>query len=136
MASPLKHRRVCAITLECAIAAVAIGIPAWVSAAGEASRGEQLYESRCTGCHSLDANRIGPMHRGVFGRKAGSVTDFEYSSAVKRSKIVWNEQTLERWLTDPEKLIPGQKMGYQVPDPADRADIGKRHLKAVFPSPG
>jgi cytochrome c len=103
--------------------AVAIGVPLRVSAAGEASRGEQLYESRCTGCHSLDANRIGPMHRGVFGRKAGSVADFEYSSAVKRSKIVWDEQTLARWLTDPEKLIPGQKMGYQVSEAADRADI-------------
>ena len=123
MASPLKHRRVVAITLECAVVAAAIGIPAWVSAAGEAARGEQLYESRCTGCHSLDTNRVGPMHRNVFGRKAGSVADFGYSSAVKRSKIVWNEQTLERWLTDPEKVIPGQKMGYQVPDPADRADI-------------
>jgi len=123
MASSLKHRRIFATTLECAIIAATIGIPAWVNAAGEASRGEQLYESRCTGCHSLDANRIGPMHRGVFGRKAGSVADFEYSGAVRRSKIVWNDQTLERWLTDPEKLIPGQKMGYQVPDPADRADI-------------
>ena len=123
MVSSLNSRRVFALALECAIVAAAIGIPAWVSAAGEAGRGEQLYESRCTACHSLDANRIGPMHRGVFGRKAGSVADFEYSSAVKRSKIVWNEQTLERWLTDPEKLIPGQKMGYQVPDPVDRADI-------------
>jgi cytochrome c len=118
-----KRRRIGAMALKCALMAAAIGAPAWASAAGEASRGEQLYESRCTGCHSLDANRIGPMHRGVFGRKAGSVSDFEYSSAVKRSKVVWNEQTLERWLSDPEKLIPGQKMGYQVPEAADRADI-------------
>jgi cytochrome c len=123
MTSLHKYRRILAITLECAVVALAVGIPAWVSAAGEATRGEQLYESRCTGCHSLDANRIGPMHRGVFGRKAGTVAEFDYSSALKRSKIVWNEQTLNRWLTDPEKLIPGQKMGYQVPEAADRADI-------------
>jgi cytochrome c len=102
---------------------IGLALPLRAGAAGEASRGEELYESRCTGCHSLDANRIGPTHRGVYGRKAGSVADFEYSSAVKRSKIVWNDETLERWLTNPEKLIPGQKMGYQVPEAKDRADI-------------
>jgi len=37
--------------------------------------------------------------------------------------VMWNTQTLDRWLTDPEKFIPGQKMGYQVPDAVDRADI-------------
>ncbi len=122
MITSSKPNRLCHIA--CKLVAVALALtPAWVSAAGEVSRGAQLYESRCTGCHSLDANRIGPMHRGVFGRQAGSVSDFEYSAALKRSKIVWNEQTLDRWLTDPEKFVPGQKMGYQVPDAADRADL-------------
>jgi cytochrome c len=88
-----------------------------------AERGKELYESRCIGCHSIDANRIGPMHQGVFGRKAGSVSDFEYSKSVKKSKIVWNDKTLDAWLTNPEKLIPGQKMGYQLDDAADRAAI-------------
>jgi cytochrome c len=119
----MRRPRIAAIVLQYTLIAAAMGIPAWVSAAGEATRGEQLYESRCMGCHALDANRIGPMHRGVFGRKAGSVADFDYSTAVRRSKVVWNAQTLDRWLTDPEKFIPGQKMGYQVPDAADRADI-------------
>lgn len=63
------------------------------------------------------------MHMGVFGRKAGSIADFDYSKAVKKSKIVWNDKTLDRWLTDPEKLIPGQKMGFQVPEATDRADV-------------
>jgi cytochrome c len=90
---------------------------------GDADRGGQLYESRCTGCHALDANRIGPMHRGVFGRKAGSVPDFAYSPALKRSGIVWNESALLRWLADPEKLVPGQRMGYQVPEAVDRQDL-------------
>lgn len=94
-----------------------------VYAAGDAAHGEQLYESRCIACHSLDANRVGPMHHGVFGRKAGSVPDFDYSPAVKKSKIVWNEKTLDQWLANPEKLIPGQKMSFQVPDAADRADL-------------
>ena len=94
-----------------------------VYAAGDAAHGEQLYEARCTACHSLDANRVGPMHRGVFARKAGSVPDFDYSPAVKKSKIVWTEKTLDQWLTNPEKLITGQKMSLQVSDAADRTDL-------------
>jgi cytochrome c len=102
---------------SCAAAA----FPAWSD--GNSEHGKELYESRCFACHSVDANRVGPMHMGVFGRKAGSIADFDYSKSVKKSKIVWNEKTLDKWLTNPESLIPGQKMGYQVPDPADRADI-------------
>jgi cytochrome c len=89
----------------------------------DAARGKRLYESRCIGCHSIDENRAGPAHRGLFGRKAGSVKDYEYSDAVKKSKIMWDERTLDRWLASPEALIPGQKMGFSVPESADRADI-------------
>ena len=89
----------------------------------DATRGQTLYESRCGACHSLDASRIGPAHRGVVGRKAGSVVDYDYSAAVKKSTLVWNAQTLDRWLTNPEAVIAGQKMGYSVADAADRADI-------------
>jgi cytochrome c len=91
--------------------------------AGDAEHGGALYESRCFGCHSLDANRIGPMHRGVFGRKAGSVSDFAYSPAVKNSTIVWDESTLDRWLTNTQAVIPGTRMNFRVANPEDRADI-------------
>jgi cytochrome c len=100
----------------------AAGFAAPVRAA-DATRGGDLYESRCFGCHSLDANRIGPMHRGVFGRKAGSVADFGYSPAVKNSPVVWDEQTLERWLTNSQQVIPGTRMNFRVALPEDRADI-------------
>lgn len=93
------------------------------NAAGDSERGKNLYESRCIACHSIDSNRVGPLHRGVLGRKAGSVNDYDYSTAVKNSQIVWNEDTLDRWLANPERLIPGQKMGYQVSEPIDRRDI-------------
>ena len=93
------------------------------TASADAARGKQLYESRCIGCHSLDANRVGPAHQGVFGRKAGSVKDYDYSGALKKSKVVWNEKTLDRWLANPEQLIPGQKMGFSVPEPKDRTDL-------------
>lgn len=86
-------------------------------------RGQRLYESRCIGCHSLDENRAGPAHRGVFGRKAGSAKGYEYSQALSRSGVVWDQKSLERWLTNPESLVPGQKMGFTVPDQRDRADL-------------
>lgn len=74
-------------------------------------------------CHSLDKNEIGPKHRNVFGRKAGTVPDYEYSAALKASTIVWNEATLDEWLTDPQAVLPGTKMIFSVHDARDRADV-------------
>jgi cytochrome c len=99
---------------------------------GDAAHGEQLYKSRCTACHSLDANRIGPMHRGVFGRKSGSVPGFAYSPAVKKLNVVWNETTLDQWLESPTKMAPGTMMGLSVPNAQDRADL-IAYLKSVSP---
>jgi cytochrome c len=59
----------------------------------------------------------------VVGRRAGSVAGFDYSPALKASRIVWDAATLERWLTDPEALVPGQRMGYSLGDAAVRADV-------------
>jgi len=92
-------------------------------AKGDPVRGQALYESRCTACHSLDHSRIGPAHRGVFGRLAGSVPGYDYSSALKHSGVRWTAANLNRWLTNPGAFIPGNKMGYEVPDPVDRRDI-------------
>jgi cytochrome c len=100
-----------------------VGLAEPAFAIGNPERGRDLYESRCFGCHSLDANRIGPRHRGVYGRKAGSLADFTYSPAVKASPIVWNDETLMRWLTNPQETIPGQRMNFRVSQPQDRADI-------------
>jgi cytochrome c len=104
--------------------ACAVSLPAAQAVfAADAARGKQLYESRCIGCHSIDQNRAGPAHKGVFGRKAGSVKGFAYSPALKSSRLTWNERTLDRWLANPEALIPGQSMGFTVPDSIDRADL-------------
>ena len=94
-----------------------------VAGAADAARGKRLYESRCVACHSLEENRAGPAHKGMFGRKAGGARGYDYSPALRKSKLVWNEKTLERWLANPEKLVPGQKMGFSVPDAKDRADL-------------
>jgi cytochrome c len=93
------------------------------SLAGSAARGKELYESRCTACHSLDRSRIGPAHRGVFGRRAGQVVGYDYSEALRNARVTWTAHSLDRWLTDPEAFLPGQKMGYSVADARDRADI-------------
>jgi len=110
--------------LPTAILAAAPALAAAADAvAADAVHGQELYESRCGGCHSLDANRVGPAHRGVYGRKAGSAPNFNYSPAVKKSAVVWEERTLDAWLTNPQALIPGQRMNFRVAAAEDRADI-------------
>jgi len=96
--------------------------------------GEALYTDRCGQCHSLNANREGPKLRGLFGRKAGSVADFEYSRALESSTMIWDQATLDSWLTDPEKFISRRKMSVKVDDPVDRAAI-IAYLKTIF-TPG
>lgn len=90
---------------------------------GDAARGAKAYEQKCTGCHSIDTNRVGPAHRGVYGRKAGLAPGFSYSPGLKNSKIIWKEPTLDRWLTNPQGTIPGARMGFRLSDPAQRADV-------------
>jgi cytochrome c len=92
-------------------------------APGNPARGAEIYESHCGACHSLDANRVGPMHRGVFGRKAGAVPSFRYTPALKASGIVWTAAALDRWLTNPPGMVPGTAMGLRLPDPKARADV-------------
>ena len=89
---------------------------------GDPAHGKVLYGG-CMGCHSLDDNDVGPKHRGVVGRKAGSVPDYAYSAALKASGIVWDPASLDRWLSNPQKLVPGAKMYYSVPDAQNRADL-------------
>jgi len=92
-------------------------------AAGDPAAGEAVY-SRCMACHALEYNRTGPKHCGLFGRRAGSVPGFEYSGAMKRSKLVWNEKTLDRFLANPVKAVPGTSMTYAgVPDAKERAAL-------------
>ena len=120
----LRRRQKCAaaVTLAAAISAV-LAEPARAGGlTGDAARGETLYEA-CQDCHSLDKNDVGPRHRGVFGRKAGSLPDYDYSEALKSANIVWNDETLDKWLTDPQAVAPGAKMFFHLDNPQDRADV-------------
>jgi cytochrome c len=105
------------------LAALMVLPAAEVEADGDAQHGQQIYESRCIACHSPDANRVGPMHRVVFGRKAGSLPGYSYSKALKATDFVWNDETLDKWLTNPQAFVPGQKMNFKVAKPEDRADL-------------
>lgn len=88
--------------------------------ANELIQGRTLYEARCGGCHAVDANRVGPLHRNLIGRQAGQVPDFGYSPALRASSVVWSAKTLDQWLSNPEALIPGQRMNYSVRSAEDR----------------
>jgi cytochrome c len=77
----------------------------------EIAAGREIYE-RCGACHSLERDRVGPRHCGLFGRRAGSVPGFAYSEAMRNSAIVWDRQTLDRFLADPLGTVPGTFMTY------------------------
>lgn len=105
------------------LALLGLGASAHAARAGDAARGQQVY-ARCMACHALAFDRVGPRHCGLIGRRAGSVPGFDYSPAMKRSGITWNEQTLARFLADPLATVPGSTMTYAgVPDAQERADL-------------
>jgi cytochrome c len=92
-------------------------------AAGDPAAGEALY-ARCAACHALAYDRVGPRHCGILGRRAGSVAGFDYSPAMKRSALVWSAETLDRFIADPLKVVPGTTMTYAgVSEPKERADL-------------
>jgi cytochrome c len=93
------------------------------AAKGDAKNGKQLFEKRCTGCHSLDKSKEGPRLRDVYGRKAGSVPDFNYSDELKAAHIIWDERSLDQWLTNPDAVVPDNDMAFHVSNPQERADI-------------
>jgi cytochrome c len=100
-----------AVALSVAVAMVAGS----AMAAGNESRGEQLFNQQCKACHSLEkggASTTGPNLHGLFGRKAGTGDGYESSDAMKASGIVWNDETLADYLKDPKAKVPDTKMVY------------------------
>jgi cytochrome c2 len=92
---------------------------------GDPTRGEQRFVD-CAACHAPQPGiaNVGPSLQGVFGRKAGTLADFRYSPALKRSGITWTPESLDTFLADPQKAVPNNRMPYAgMPDAADRADL-------------
>jgi cytochrome c len=86
-------------------------------------RGKDLFVRRCSGCHAADINKEGPSLRGVYGRKAATIHGFDYSDALKKTSIRWDAQTLDRWLTDPDAMVPNTDMAFRVADSEERKSV-------------
>ena len=116
-------RAICITFLVSAAAMAASCLLAQSGSEGDPTRGKEFFERRCTGCHAMDQNREGPRLRGVYGRTSGEVATFSYSAALARAHIVWSDRSLEQWLADPDTLVPGNNMEFQVAKPQERRDL-------------
>jgi cytochrome c len=115
----MKHLAALAATA----ATLTVGAGICQAANGDPVHGAQIYQ-RCLACHSLEHNRSGPRHCGLFGRPAASLPDFNYSRAMKATGLTWDEATLDQFLENPLKAMPGTKMAYAgVKNPQERADL-------------
>ena len=115
-----------------AIIALMLGISTTALAADDV-RGEKLFNYKCRACHSLveGKNKVGPSLYGMFGREAGSLPGYKFSKALKSSDIVWDEETLDKWLQDSRKFISGTKMRFKMKKEQDRKDIIDYLEKAI-----
>ena len=98
------------------VAAPAAAEPAPASQAamaGDPDKGKRVF-NKCKACHVADSaqNKTGPTLQGVFGRAAGAVEGFKYSSAMKESGIAWTDETLAEYLRKPKDFIPGNRMAF------------------------
>ena len=104
---------------------------------GDAAAGRLVYR-KCQACHSMDAgkNMLGPSLAGIRGRKAGAEPGYNYSAAMKQSGLVWDDKTLDAYLADPQKLVPGNKMPFPgLKTDHDRADIIAYLAASAQPAP-
>lgn len=105
---------------------LAIAMIAAVPAAGHAADAEagKAIFNRCKACHQVDKNAVGPHLGGIVGRKAASVEGYNYSEALKKSGITWDDAALDKWLQGPSKDVPGTKMIFPgIKDATDRANL-------------
>ncbi len=127
-----RRRRSIVATLFAAIVLVV----SQFARAADVERGQSLYTARCGACHSITDNGAGPRHAQLFGRKAGTQPGFDYSPALRAAALHWNARTLDRWISNPSALVPGNKMVVQLAnDPRDRADIIAYLQTATSPMP-
>ena len=110
------------VVSACAMLLAATGV---AQADGDAARGEKRFDE-CATCHSLKegVNGVGPSLHAVFGRRAGSLDDFRYSPAMKRSGLTWTPQALATFIADPQHAVPNNRMPFAgMTEAADRDDL-------------
>lgn len=86
----------------------------------QVAAGQALYEGKCSGCHSVDTDRIGPRHRNVVGRAVASVIGYDYSPALEHLGGRWTAERLDRFLSGTQMMAPGSRMYVEVDDPSQR----------------
>ena len=111
-----------------AVLAVIIAVPLSPSARaeGDAAAGKTQFDNVCSLCHSPDkgVNKLGPSLFGVYGTKSAEVPGYQFSDALKKLNVTWDDATLDKWLTNPRDMAPGTKMIFPgVSDPKQRQDI-------------
>ncbi len=109
-----------------AVFAMALAISPTLASAQTAPNGEILYKQRCAACHAIAPGAksvLAPSLRGVVGRNAAATPAFNYSPALKGSKLVWTRPNLEKFIAAPTKLVPGTRMVMAVPDAKQRGAI-------------
>lgn len=117
------HKRMVLAGLSLSVAMAATAASAQETA-GDPAAGERVYR-QCAACHSIEPgqNRAGPHLFGIVGQNAGSVEGFRYSQAMRDADIVWNEENLTAYVTDPRGFLPGTTMRVALRDPDDAADL-------------
>jgi cytochrome c len=90
---------------------------------GDAGHGKLVFASRCAGCHTLQQHREGPKLAGVFGRTSGTGPGFLYSAGLKTAALKWDEQSLDKWLANPDAAAPGNDMNFHVAKAEQRRDL-------------
>ena len=129
----LQVRLTSARVLSIAFATYALGVMLFLPASSavviqdsntaNADHGRELFERRCTGCHGLDNDKEGPRLRGVYGRKSASIASFKYSDALQKAGLTWDEASLDKWLTDPDKFVPDADMDFHLEKPEERTAV-------------
>jgi cytochrome c len=121
------------IPISAAILALAVSCALPAAAAGDPAAGERVFKTQCGACHSPFAgkNLVGPSLHAIFGRHSGSIEGFRYSAANKSANLVWDEATLDKYLTNPKAIVPGTTMTFAgIKNDAQRADL-IAYLKTV-----
>ncbi|MGC7411202.1 c-type cytochrome [Pandoraea pneumonica] len=106
---------------------MALAFASPVFAQGNIAEGKTLFTARCSSCHTVGpmaGSGFGPQLNAISGRRAGSLKDFEYSSAMKQSGIVWDDKSLAAFIENPGKAVPGTKMRFWgISNPRKIADL-------------
>ena len=109
------------------VVTLAIVAATLVHAQGNVGAGQAVFDQKCASCHSAAADLthglLGPNLVGVVGRTAGTVPGWDFSQALKDSKVVWTEENLNKWLTDTTAFVPMAQMDLRVPNRIEREDV-------------